>query len=101
MTREVTLTVNGVPIKLDYFVEAYVDHVVGGIVGSLRGTGEIRDLELAVEEGGGVRIRLNGEDVSLKPFPVLIIRETLAGLVKPLKGVDAPLRTFRATLKHT
>ena len=101
MTREVTLTVNEAPIKLDYFVEGYVDHVLGGIIGSLRGTGEIQNLELTVEERGRVRIRLNGEDVSLKPFPVLIIRETLSGLIRPLKGVDGPLRTLRATLQHT
>jgi hypothetical protein len=101
MTREVTLTVNDVPIQLDYFVEEYVDHVVAGIVGSLRGTGEIRDLELTVAGENAVRVRLNGEDVSLKPFPVLIIRQTLAGLVKPLKGVAGPLRTLRVTLKHS
>jgi hypothetical protein len=94
MTREVTLTVNDAPIKLDYFVEGYVDHVVRGIVGSLRGTGEIRELELTVEDEDTVRLRLNGEDVFLKPFPVLIIRQTLA-------GVDGPLRTLRVTLKHS
>ena len=100
MTKEVTLTVNEVPIKLDYFVESYVDHVIGGIIGSLHDTGEIKDLELTVQDGGNVKIRLNGADVSLKPFPVLIIRQTLEGLVKPLKGVDAPMKTLRATLKH-
>jgi hypothetical protein len=101
MTKEVTLTVNETPIKLDYFVESYVDHVVAGIVGSLHGTGEIQDLELVVEDGGNVKLHLNGENVSLKPFPKLIIRQTLEGLVKPLKGVDAPLQTLRATLRHT
>lgn len=101
MTKEVTLTVNEVSIKLDYFVESYVDHVINGIIGSLQGTGEIRNLELAVEDGGKVKIHFNGEDVSLKPFPILIIRQTLEGLVKPLKGVDAPLRTLRATIRHT
>lgn len=101
MTKEVALIVNEVPIKLDYFVEEYVDHVVSGIVGSLRGTGDIRELELTVEDENTVRISLNGEDVSLKPFPVLIIRETLAGLVKPLKGVSGPLTTARVTLKHS
>jgi hypothetical protein len=99
MTRQVTLTVNDVPIKLDDFVGGYLEHVLIGIVGSLRGTGEIKHLELTVEDSATVRLRLNGEDVSLKPFPVLIISETLAGLVKPLKGVDRPLRTLHATLR--
>ena len=101
MTKEVALTVNGAPIKLDYFVGEYVDHVVSGIVGSLRGTGDIRELELTVADENTVRISLNGEELSLKPFPVLIIRETLAGLVKPLKGVTGLLKTAKVTLKHS
>ena len=35
MTRRITLTVNNMPISLDYFVEGYLDHVVGGILASL------------------------------------------------------------------
>ena len=101
MTKQVTLTVNDVPIKLDYFVEGYVDHVVGGIIGSLRGTGDIQELELTVDDGETVRINLNGEDVSLKEFPILIIRSTLSGLVAPLKGVTGALRQLRLTLKRS
>jgi hypothetical protein len=101
MTKEVTLTVNGVSIKLDYFVEQYVDHVVGGIIGSLRGTGDVEQVELSVDDGQTVRINLNGEPVSLKEFPILIIRSTLAGLVAPLKGVSGALRQLRLTLKRS
>ena len=100
MTRQVNLTVNDVPIKLDYFAEEYVDHVVGGIVSSLRGTGEIRDLEMAVDNGGRVRISLNGEDVSLKKFPVLIIKSTLDGMVAPLRGVDGPVDRLNVTISR-
>jgi hypothetical protein len=57
MTRQVTLTVNDVPIKLDDFVGGYVEHVLIGIVGSLRGTGEIKHLELTVEDSATVRLR--------------------------------------------
>ncbi len=100
MTKEVKLTVNGAPIKLDYFVEGYVDHVIGGIIGSLRGTGDIQELELTVDNGETVRVNLNGEDVSLKEFPILIIRSTLAGLVAPLKGVTGALKQLRVTLRR-
>lgn len=100
MTRQVSLTVNDVPIQLDYFVEEYVYHVTGGIVGSLRGTGEIRDLEMTVDSDGRVRISLNGEDVSLKEFPVLLIKSTLDGMMAPLRGVDGPVERLVITISR-
>lgn len=87
MTRQISLSVNDVPIKLDYFVQSYIDHVVGGIVASLKDTGEIEDLELSIDNEGQVTINLNGADISLSYFPVEIIRSTILGMVSTLKGV--------------
>ena len=87
MTRQISLTVNDAPINLDYFVAGYLDHVAGGIVGSLKDTGEIETLELTVDNAG-VTINLNGAAVPLTAFPVQIIRSTLSGVLAPLKGVD-------------
>ncbi len=89
MTRQVSLSVNNVPIDLDYFVESYIDHVVGGIVASLNDTGEIKTLELSIDNEGQVAISLNKEDVPLKYFPIEIIKSTIEGMVLPLKGVDS------------
>ena len=94
MTRQVKLSVNDMPINLDYFVESYLDHVVGGIISSLNDTGEINDLELAVDNEGQVTISLNGADVPLKYFPIEIIKSTIEGMVTPLKGVDGPINTL-------
>lgn len=91
MTRRVSLSVNNVPINLDYFVENYIDHVVGGIIASLKDTGAIKNLELDIDNTGQVKITLNGADVPLGYFPVEIIRNTLSGLVSTLKGVDKVL----------
>ena len=94
MSHKISLNVNGAPIQLDEFVEGYVYHVTGGIVGSLNNTGAIKSLKLTVVNNGDVKMTLNGADVPLKPFPVEIIRNTLAGMVKNLKGVNGALETL-------
>lgn len=88
MTRQVSLSVNDVPIELDFFVEGYLYHVVCGIMASLRDTGEIENLELSIDNEGQVTINLNNSAVPLKYFPVEIIRSTILGVVAPLKGVS-------------
>lgn len=89
MARNVTLSVNNVPVNLDYFVSEYIDSVVGGIVASLHDTGEIESLELAIDNEGQVSITLNNSDVPLKYFPNDIIKSTVFGMVAPLKGVES------------
>jgi hypothetical protein len=94
MAAKTSLTVNGNPIKLDYFVGEYVYHVTGGIIGSLKNTGEIKNLVLTVDKEGQVKIDLNGKEVPLSYFPVEIIRNTLAGMVRILKGVEGEMKTL-------
>jgi hypothetical protein len=94
MARKTSLTVNGNPIKLDYFVEGYVYHVAAGILNSLKGTSAIKTLEFDIDSEGDVKINLNGADVPLSFFPVQIIKSTLAGMVSNLKGVDRAMSTF-------
>ena len=94
MARKTSLTVNNIPIELDYFVEGYIYHVVTGMLASLKGTTTIKKLGLNVNEDGQVQIALNGNEVSLSYFPVQIIRSTLAGMVSNLKGVTGEMRTL-------
>ena len=98
MARNVTLSVNNVPINLDYFVTEYIDSVVGGIVASLHDTGEINSLELALDNDGQVSITLNNSDVPLKYFPNDIIKSTILGMVTPLKGVESAIDTLEITI---
>jgi hypothetical protein len=100
MTRRVSLSVNNVPINLDYFVENYIDHVVGGIIASLKDTGAIKNLELDIDNTGQVKITLNGADVPLGYFPVQIIRNTMAGMVSMLKGVDKEMNTLELKISR-
>ena len=87
MTRQISLSVNDVPIELDYFVREYIEHVVGGIMASLKDTGEIESLELNIDNEGQVNINLNNSVIPIKYFPNEIIKSTILGMVSPLKGV--------------
>jgi hypothetical protein len=89
MAKNVSLSVNDVPISLDDFVSDYIDSVIGGIIASLRNTGEIDSLVLNIDNDGQVSISLNNSDVSLKYFPNDIIKSTVLGMVAPLKGVGS------------
>jgi hypothetical protein len=86
MTREVSLLVNGQPITLDYFVQGFIDHTVGGMLSSLEGVGDIQRVELSIE-GDDVTVNLNGAHLSTNPFVSKIIRNTVRGMVSSLKGV--------------
>ena len=88
MSKQVSLSVNDMPIKLDLFVYGYIEHVVGGILASLKDTEEIESLKLTIDNEGQVKIELNGSVIPLKPFPNEIIKSTVLGVVSPLKGVS-------------
>ena len=87
MTREISLSVNDVPIELDYFVQGFIDHVVRGILSALEGIGEIEVLDMSIE-GDKVTINLNSAVVPINPFVNKIIRDTIVGMVSSLKGVN-------------
>ena len=87
MASQVSLSVNDVPINLDYFVLEYVENIVGGILASLRDTSEIERLELSIDNEGQVTINLNNSAIPLKYFPNEIIKSTILGMVSTLKGV--------------
>ena len=88
MTKQVSLSVNGEPISLDYFVMGFIHHVTVGMLAGLSGTGEIGTLNLSIDEGGQVRIDLNNAQVPINDFVSKIIRNTVTGMVSTLKGVD-------------
>jgi hypothetical protein len=100
MTKKIDLSVNNEPIKLDYFVAGYMDHVTGGIVASLHDTGQIKKLKLTLDEKGDVRLTLNGADVPLNYFVVEIVRSTLLGMVAPLKGVEGKISQLELNIER-
>jgi hypothetical protein len=98
-TRKVSLHVNDAPIEIDYFVQGFIDHVTSGIIAALSGTGSIGDLDLCVEEGAAVTIKLNSVDVPLNAFAGVIIKSTVLGMVSSLKEVGE-VRAVRISLSR-
>jgi len=80
------LAINNVSTELNPFVEEFLTRTVVGAVSCLKGTENIRDLELYLERGD-VKLVVNGNELPLTPFPKEIITNTIIGLVSSLKGV--------------
>ena len=87
MEAKLRLTINDIQIKTDHFVEGFVEHTISGMIESLEGSGEIKDLTLAID-GDAVAIELNGKKLPTNVFASRIIISTVAGLLAPLKGVS-------------
>ena len=97
MARTLTLSVNDAPVQVDNFVGKFIDRTVSGIIASLKGTGEIKELTLSIE-GDSVSINLNGENVPTNFFASKIIKSTLLGMIAPLKGVSRDVRKLTVSL---
>lgn len=87
MTKHISLIVNDSPIEMDYFVQGFVDHTVYGMVSSLEGIKEIRDIEIEIN-GSDTKISINGNPVPLNDFVSTIVSNTMRGMVSSLKGVE-------------
>lgn len=98
MTVEIKLTVNDNPIQLDYFVAGFIDHTVSGMIESLEGTGQIKDLKYSIDDDK-VTINLNGADVPVNEFVTIIFKSTTFGFLTPLKGVTTPIRKVELVIK--
>ena len=98
MAKEVSLSVNNSPIELEYFVREFIEHVVGGVLSALRGTGPIENLELAIDSAKQVTINLNNAQVPLSPFASEIVGSTIKGMVSTLRGVNN-ISTLHITIK--
>lgn len=94
---KVELVINKESIELNPFIEEFLARTVVGVVSSLRGAENIRDMELYLEQGD-VKLVVNGNELSLTPFPKDIITNTITGLVSSLKGVDK-IDSLKITVK--
>ena len=85
-SKKVSLSINGSPVEIDYFVQGFIDHTIGGMLAGLKSTGDIKNLDIAID-GDKVKINLNDNNIPLNPFPSNIVRSTILGMVSSLKGV--------------
>jgi len=98
MTRQVSLSLNDQPVELDYFVQGFIDHTIGGMLATLKGTGEIKDLDISIE-GDEITINLNSAVVPTNPFVSKIITNTIMGMVSSLKGAGE-IRSVKITIER-
>jgi len=98
MTRQVSLLLNDQPVELDYFVQGFIDHTIGGMLATLKGTGEIKDLDISLE-GDEITINLNSAVVPTNPFVSKIITNTIMGMVSSLKGAGE-IRSVKITIER-
>jgi hypothetical protein len=90
MTVNLMVTVNDIPIKTDYFVGAFIEHTVSGMIESLEGTAKIRNLNLQIDQET-VTVTLNDAAIPTNTFTSKIIKSTLVGMLSILKGVNNPI----------
>ncbi|MFO7986657.1 MAG: hypothetical protein R6U38_12405 [Desulfatiglandaceae bacterium] len=86
MTRKIRLSVNNTPVEIDYFIQNFLDHTITGMVSSLEGVMDIREVEVSIE-GIQTTILLNGSSLHINDFVNDLFRNTLLGMVSTLKGV--------------
>ena len=90
MTVNLMVTVNAIPIKTDYFVGAFIEHTVSGMIESLEGTAKIRNLNLQIDQET-VTVTLNDAAIPTNTFTSKIIKSTLVCMLSILKGVNNPI----------
>jgi hypothetical protein len=96
---KVRLWVEGSAVDLNPFVEQILAGTVVGAVRSLKGTEDMKDLEVVIDKGE-VGIRVNAKEVPLTPFPNDIIAHMLTGFVSALKGVSH-VETLRIVMESS
>ncbi len=80
------LRVNHKPVEMNRFVEDLLGRVTVAIVSALKGTENLRELDVSLTKDE-VRVTVNGQDIPLNLFTGEVIGNTLRGLVSSLKGV--------------
>jgi hypothetical protein len=98
METELRLLVNDIQIKTDYFVKEFTEHTAIGMMGGLRDTGEVKELNLSIKEGV-VSININGRPIPVNEYATRIIITTTEGLLKPMKGVTFPIKKVDLYIK--
>jgi hypothetical protein len=100
MAQKVSLNVNGNTIELNPYIEDYFYYITEGVIKSLKDTEPIKTLDLDIDSDDLLTIILNGEGVSVNEFVMEIVRNTYAGMVSNLKGVDDEMRTLSISIEQ-
>jgi hypothetical protein len=84
------LYANGVELSVGPFVGQFVGNVCSGVAASLKGPSPQKRICLELE-GDAVRVEVDGTSVPMdqsQGFAQVILRDTLRGMIRNLKGID-------------
>jgi hypothetical protein len=98
MATELNLAVNDIQIKTDYFVKEFTEHTAIGMMGGLRDTGEVTELNFSIQDGV-VTIVINGRNIPVNEYATKILITTTEGMLKPMKGVTFPIKKVKLFIK--
>ena len=85
-SKKVELSVNYVPVNIEDFVQQFIESVITGILGALKGCREAQEIRLSID-GDAVDITLDSDVIQLNPFVNTFVRNTVIGMVSSLKDV--------------
>jgi hypothetical protein len=88
VSSQVMLKVNDEPVAINNFVRGYIDHVMAGILASLKNIGKIKSVDVSIE-GDQISMVVNDTTVPLNPFVTKTIHGTIVGMISSLKGISA------------
>ncbi len=86
MSMKAKLWVDQKPVEMNRFVEDLLWRVVVAAVSALKGTENMREIDIRLEKEE-VTVAVNGQSIPLNAFTSEVIANTLRGLVSSLKGV--------------
>ncbi len=86
MSRQVSLSVNNEPIRLEFFAGNLIENVVGGIIATLEGVEEPKEVELVINQDT-VSLSVNEAQVPTNAFVSKVMTSTIFALASCLKGV--------------
>ncbi len=97
---EVSLKVNGQPVKLSGFPRDFVAKALVGSVTSLKGVDRVESLALSLKFGK-IKLSVNEQTVDLIQFPTLMLASTLKGMLSVLSGVEGEINSADVKIRQT
>lgn len=86
-SKKVELSVNYVPVDIEDFVQQFIEEVITGILGALKGYREAQDTRLSID-GDTVDITVDNDVIQVNPFVSAFVRNTVIGMISSLKDVE-------------
>jgi hypothetical protein len=81
------LIINNISINAHPFIRDFIEHTISGMIEALKGTEEIKNLNLYIAENR-VTLNLNGALIPTNVMTSNLIKNTVMGMVSILHQID-------------